>query len=156
MITTHRREEIIMGTWDVGPFENDMAADFACTLDETAQDKREDLVRSTLTRTIQTQDYLESPEGAETVAAAALIAAQCPRGEPIKTSYGPNEALPTFSEDLRPLAVDALDRVVAEDSELAELWDETPDGPQWRRSIRRLRAVLAPPSGLQGDALFDL
>lgn len=60
-----------MGTWAVGPFENDLAADFAYTLDETAPDKREDLVRSTLTRTIQTQDYLESPEGTETVAAAA-------------------------------------------------------------------------------------
>lgn len=95
MITARQREEIIMGTWDIGPFENDMAADFAYTLDETAQDKREGLVRATLSRTIQPQDYLESPEGAEAVAAAALIAAQCPGGEPISTSYGPEEALPT-------------------------------------------------------------
>lgn len=51
-----------MGTWDIGPFENDMAADFAYTLDETAPDKREGLVRATLSRTIQAQDYLESPE----------------------------------------------------------------------------------------------
>ncbi|GGQ85631.1 hypothetical protein GCM10010216_54410 [Streptomyces flaveolus] len=33
---------------------------------------------------------------------------------------------------------------VAENSEIAELWDETPSGPQWRRGIRHLRAVLAP------------
>ncbi|MEV5434085.1 DUF4259 domain-containing protein [Streptomyces sp. NPDC052701] len=135
-----------MGTWDIGPFENDMAADFAYTLDETAQDKREGLVRATLIRTVQALDYLESPEGAEAVAAAALIAAQCPGGEPISTSFGPEKALPAFADDLRPLAVEALDRVLAEESELAELWDETPSGPKWRRSIGRLRAVLAPES----------
>lgn len=145
-----------MGTWDVGPFENDMAADFAYTLDETAPDKREDLVRATLSRTIQAQDYLESPEGAEAVAAAALIAAQCPGGEPISTSYGPEEAFPTFADDLRPLAAEALDRVVAENSELADLWDETPHGREWRQGISRLRAVLAPESWPQKHILFDL
>ncbi|MYS79152.1 DUF4259 domain-containing protein [Embleya scabrispora] len=55
-----------------------------------------------------------------------------------------DEALPTFRDDLRVLAVDALDRVVAEDPEFAALWDETPDGPKWPAGIRRLRAVLAP------------
>ncbi|MFE8947768.1 DUF4259 domain-containing protein [Streptomyces sp. NPDC007856] len=156
MIIARQREEITLGTWDVGPFENDMAADFAHTLDETAPDKREDVVRTTLSRTIQAPDYLESPEGAEAVAAAALIAAQCPGGEPISTSYGPEEALPTFADDLRPLAVEALDRVVAEKSELAELWDETPSGPKWRQSISRLGTVLAPEYGAQKDALFDM
>ncbi|WTO73173.1 DUF4259 domain-containing protein [Streptomyces sp. NBC_00209] len=145
-----------MGTWDIGPFENDMAADFAYTLDETPKDKRESLVRATLTRTIHTRDYLESPEGAEAVAAVALIAAQCPGGEPISTSYGPEEVLPIFADDLQPLAVEALDRVVAEASELAELWDETPDGPRWRQIIGGLRAVLAPEPKLQEDSLFDL
>ncbi|MFJ2951514.1 DUF4259 domain-containing protein [Streptomyces sp. NPDC087226] len=145
-----------MGTWDIGPFENDMAADFAYTLDETPKDKRESLVRATLTRTIQTRDYLESPEGAEAVAAVALIAAQCPGGEPISTSYGPDEVLPIFADDLQPLAVEALDRVVAETSELAELWDETPDGPRWRQNISGLRAVLAHEPELQKDQMFDL
>ncbi len=145
-----------MGTWDIGPFENDMAADFANTLDETAKDKREGLVRTTLTRTIQTLDYLESPEGEEAVAAAALIAAQCPGGEPISTSYGPDEALPVFAHNLRPLAVEALDRVVAEASELADLWDETADGPKWRQSISRIRTALAPEAAPQVSLRFDL
>ncbi|MFV2118501.1 DUF4259 domain-containing protein [Streptomyces sp. Act-28] len=153
MIAAPRRKEITMGTWDTGPFENDMAADFAHTLDETAEDERESLVRATLTRAIRTSDCLESPEGAEAVAAAALIAAQCPGGEPISTSYGPDEALPVFADDLRPLAVEALDRVVAETSELAELWDEAPDGPEWRRGVSRIRAVLAPESALREDPL---
>ncbi|QNS08371.1 DUF4259 domain-containing protein [Streptomyces xanthii] len=144
-----------MGTWDIGPFENDTAADFACALDETAKDKREALVRATLIRTIQTRDYLEGPEGEEAVAAVALIAAQCPGGEPISTSYGPDEALPIFADDLQPLAVEALDRVVAEESELAELWDETPDGSRWRQTVSGLRAVLAPEPTMQEDSLFD-
>ena len=41
-------------------------------------------------------------------------------------------------------------------SELAELWDETPSGPTWRQSISRLRAVLAPQSNPQEEALFDI
>ncbi|MFD0403778.1 DUF4259 domain-containing protein [Kitasatospora sp. NPDC127116] len=156
MIAAQWREEIIMGTWDIGPFENDMAADFAYALDEAAEDERETLVRTTLIRTIQTRDYLESPEGAEAVAAAALVAAQCPGGEPISTSYGPDEALPIFAIDLRSLAVEALDRVGAKESELADLWDETVDGPKWRQTISRIRAVLAPEPELQQDPVFDL
>ncbi|MEE1938422.1 DUF4259 domain-containing protein [Streptomyces sp. TRM 70361] len=152
-IAARQREEITMGAWDVGPFENDMAADFAHTLDETAPDKRESLVRATLSRAVQARDYLESSEGEEAVAAAALVAAQCPGGEPVSTGYGPKEALPVFADDLRPLAVEALDRVVAENSELAELWDEAHSSPRWRQSISHLRAVLAPESGPREEAL---
>ncbi|WP_437087039.1 DUF4259 domain-containing protein [Streptomyces sp. enrichment culture] len=54
--------------------------------------------------------------------------------------------------DLQPLAVEALDRVVAEAS---ELWDETPEGPRWRQNIRSLRAVLAPEPEPQEDLLLD-
>ncbi|MBY8876794.1 DUF4259 domain-containing protein [Actinacidiphila acidipaludis] len=144
-----------MGTWDIGPFENDTAADFAYTLDETAQDEREGVVRATLARAIRPRDYLECPEGVEAVAAVALIAAQYPGGEPISTSYGPKGDLPRFADDLRPLAVEVLDRVTAEASELAALWDETPDGPKWRQSISRMRAVLAPKPESQ-EPLFDL
>ncbi|MFI6585592.1 hypothetical protein [Embleya sp. NPDC050493] len=37
----------------------------------------------------------------------------------------------------------ALDRVLAEDSELAELCDETGDGPRWRRNITHTRRIRA-------------
>ncbi|MFF1706478.1 DUF4259 domain-containing protein [Streptomyces sp. NPDC058252] len=99
-----------------------------------------------------------SPEGAEAVAAAALVAAQCPGGEPIGASHRPDEGLPlpTFADDLRTLAAEVLGRVVAEASELAKLWDETPDGPKWRQSISRICAVLALEPEHQRDPLFDL
>ncbi|MFB6889960.1 DUF4259 domain-containing protein [Kitasatospora sp. NPDC056327] len=134
-----------MGTWDTGHFDNDTAADFSGSLDEAAPAERAGLIRSTLAGAAATgaEDYLDCDEAVTAVAAAALVAAQCPGGEPVTTAYGPQEALPAFPADLRPLAVSALDRVVAEESELAELWDETEEGPAWRRGIEELRAVLA-------------
>lgn len=67
-----------MGTWDVGPFDNDTAADFGGDLDEVAEGEREGIVRSALTRVIDTAAYLEAPASEVAVAAAALVAAQCP------------------------------------------------------------------------------
>nr|WP_281200267.1 DUF4259 domain-containing protein [Streptomyces antibioticus] len=43
--------------------------------------------------------------------------------------------------DLRTLAVDALDRVVADRSEMAELWDEAAGGAKLRRGVARLRGT---------------
>lgn len=137
-----------MGTWDVGPFDNDTAADFGGTLDEAAADARAGIVRDTLRRVIDTVGCLDAPESEEAVAAAALVAAQCPGGEPAHPVYGPEEPLPDLT-GLRDLAVQALDRVLTEPSELMELWDESDGGP-WRAHIRNLRNVLAPqPPGEQ-------
>ncbi|MEV6747488.1 DUF4259 domain-containing protein [Streptomyces sp. NPDC051080] len=54
------------------------------------------------------------------------------------------------------LAVDALDQVVSDQSELAELWAEAANWSKWRRDITRLRDVLAPPIPPQEEALFDI
>ncbi|MEU0934707.1 DUF4259 domain-containing protein [Embleya sp. NPDC005971] len=145
-----------MGTWDIGPFENDMAADFASTLDEAAEADREKVVRDTLVTTIDTRDHLDGNEGCEAVAAAALIAAQCSDGEPVSPFFGPKEPVPAFARELRSFAVDALDRVLAPESELAELWDDTPDGPRWRLSIDQLRWILDPRLRPQEDVLFEI
>ncbi|MER6167119.1 DUF4259 domain-containing protein [Streptomyces violaceorubidus] len=137
-----------MGTWDVGPFDNDTAADFSYTLDEAAADARAGIILGTLTRVIDTAGYLEAPESEEAVAAAALVAAQCPEGEPTDPVYGPEEPLPDLT-GLRDLALQALDRVMTEPSELMDLWDESNGGP-WRTHIRNLRNVLTPqPPGEQ-------
>lgn len=83
-----------MGTWDNGPFDNDTAADFAGDLDDAEPGEREALVRGVLTRTVDATGWLA--EGEEAVAAAALIAAQCPGGDPLDTPYGPEEPMPAF------------------------------------------------------------
>ncbi|MEV8098947.1 DUF4259 domain-containing protein [Kitasatospora sp. NPDC085879] len=145
-----------MGTWDIGPFENDTAADWANTLDDTAPGDRERLIRGTLIRAARNRDVLGYGDGVEAVAAAALVASQCPGGEPVTTVFGPEETLPTFAADLRLLAADALDRVLTEESDLAELWDESVNGPRWRQSVGRVRAVLGPPPPPQAEALFEM
>ncbi|WP_371617896.1 DUF4259 domain-containing protein [Streptomyces sp. NBC_00454] len=133
-----------MGTWDVGPFDNDTAADFCGDLDEAPENEREALIRSALGEAIDTLDYLDQDIAVQAVAAAALIAAQCPGGTPVTTPYGPDLPLPRLSGDLRAFAVRALDRVVTEPSELMELWEETQRPGPWRAGIGELRTVLAP------------
>lgn len=137
-----------MGTWDVGPFDNDTAADFCDDLDEAAAGEREGIVRSALTRVIDTVDYLEAPESEVAVTAAALVAAQCPGGEPADPVYGPEEILPDLTS-LCHLALQALDRVMTEPSELMELWAESGGAP-WHTTVRQLQNVLLPhPPGEQ-------
>ncbi|MGW7545669.1 DUF4259 domain-containing protein [Streptomyces sp. NPDC054770] len=137
-----------MGTWDAGPFDNDTAADFCGDLDEALAGEREGIVRSAFTCAIDTADYLEAPASDVAVAAAALVAAQCPGGEPADPVYGPKEPLPDLT-GLRDLALRALDRVMTEPSELMELWAE-PDGGTWHANMRQLRNVLLPrPPGEQ-------
>ena len=103
--------------------------------------EREALVRGVLTRTVRTTGYLD--EAQEAVAAAALIAAQCPGGGPVETVYGPEQPLPVFPEDLRELAARALDRILADDPGL-EMWVGPADAPQWLAAVAALRDVLGP------------
>ncbi|GGP96696.1 DUF4259 domain-containing protein [Streptomyces roseolilacinus] len=131
-----------MGTWDIGPFDNDTAADFCGDLDEAPAGRREGIIRDALTRVIGAAGCLEAPESEEAVAAAALVAAQCPGGEPAHPVYGPEEPLPDLT-GLRDLALRALDRVVTDPSELMDLWTESDGGP-WQAAIDRLRNTLLP------------
>ena len=100
------------------------------------------MIRGALTRVIDTENYLEAPESDVAVAAAALVAVQCPQGPAIDSVYGPKEPLPDLA-DLRDLALQALDRVMTEPSELLEIWDGT-QGRAWRAEIHRLHNGLLP------------
>ncbi|MFD0338412.1 DUF4259 domain-containing protein [Streptomyces sp. NPDC127117] len=130
-----------MGTWDTGHFDNDTAADFSGRIDDTPEAGREAVIREALEAAIAPTDYLDSDEAVIAVASAALVASQCPGGEPVTTAYGPDKPLPVLATDLRPLAVKALDAVLGEDSELRELWDDAGD-KEWAPGIARLREVL--------------
>ncbi|MER6094257.1 DUF4259 domain-containing protein [Streptomyces bluensis] len=141
-----------MGTWDTGPFDNDTAADFTNALDDVKPEEREALIRGVLTRTVDATGWLT--EGEEAVAAAALIAAQCPGGDPIDTPYGPEEPMPAFPDDLRTLADKALARIISDEAGPASNWVDPEDWKQWRANLNRLRTVLAPPS--PSIPLFDV
>ncbi|MFE6227653.1 DUF4259 domain-containing protein [Streptomyces sp. NPDC057854] len=132
-----------MGTWDIGPFDNDTAADFSYRVDDAADGRKADVLLAAFREVTGTgEEYLDADLGAEAVASAALVAAQCPGGEPVTTSYAPKEPLGELPAALRAEAVAALDRVLAEPSELLELWEES-DGEEWKAGVRRLRDVLA-------------
>ncbi|WP_285566696.1 DUF4259 domain-containing protein [Streptomyces sp. RTGN2] len=145
-----------MGTWDVGPFDNDTAADFAGDLDEAALEEREAMIQGVLKRAVGPGDLLGIYDGERAVAAAALVVAQHPDGDPACSSYGPSEPLTELSADLRMLAVDALDQVVSNWSELAGLWAEAANWSKWRQGITRLRNVLDPPIPPQEEVLFEI
>ncbi|MFD9623952.1 DUF4259 domain-containing protein [Streptomyces virginiae] len=90
------------------------------------------------------------------MAAAALVVAQHPDGDPACSNYGPSEPLPDLPADLRMLAVDALDQVVSHRSELAELWAEAANWSKWHQDITPLRDVRDPPIPPQEEALFEI
>jgi hypothetical protein len=145
-----------MGTWDVNPFDNDTAADFADDLDEAALEEREAVIRGVLESAAEPVEFLGIYDGERAVGAAALVAAQHPDGDRACSTYGPSEPLPELPADLRMLAVDALDQVVANRSELAELWGAAANWSKWRQDITRLRDILDPPIPPQEEALFEI
>lgn len=114
------------------------------------------MIRGVLKRAADPVDYLDASDGERAVAAAALAVAQHPGGEPVSATCGPSEPLPALPADLRTLAVEALDQVVSELSELAELWAEAANGSKRRQNITRLRDILDPLVPPQEEVLFEI
>jgi hypothetical protein len=131
-----------MGAWGTGPFDNDDAVDFAASLDDLEPEDRPNAIREALAEAAAETDYLERDAGGAAVAAAALVAAQYPDGEPIDSVYGPKQSIPDLPEELKSIAVQALTRVLADDSELNELWADSPDGEAWFTMVAQLAEVL--------------
>ncbi len=127
-----------MGAWGTGTFDNDDAADWVYELLGSA-----DLTpaREALAAPMDSDGWLEIPEGARAVAAAATVAAGFDgdvRGLPDEVvewlEYHPDAS--TLA-DAR-LAIDSLERVASVESELREVWLEAPNGPAWVEEIARL------------------
>ncbi len=134
-----------MGAWGIGPFDNDEAADFSGDFDDASQVGRLELIRDALQNAVSVGDYLDMDVANSAIAAAAIVASQLPGGERVNLAYGPKslavEGTPVLAE-FAPLAVQALDRVVGDDSEWCELWDESGDAAGARAVVAGLRARL--------------
>ncbi|GAB4585174.1 DUF4259 domain-containing protein [Nocardia sp. IFM 10818] len=134
-----------MGTWDVGPFDNDSAADWCGGLNDAAPDKRQLMIREALTVVANNNDYLDSDFANDAIAAAAIIAAQRTR-TPITSSYAPDFLLEggtvDVDDDLAALAIAALDRIVADESEWRDLWEESESFADALQVVAELRADL--------------
>lgn len=131
-----------MGTWGIKTFENDGTSDWLWELEES-----NDL--SVLKQALEPEEteYLEAPDGEIILGAAEVINAM---------RNGPREGLPInalkWIEDHMPLdvsslikqAISMIDRVLAENSELKELWEENEeDYLQWLSDVTDLRAKLS-------------
>ncbi len=78
-----------MGTWDVGPFSNDAAADLLSALDKAAPAQALDLLGETLASAAANDGYLDVDDGQAAVAAAAVVAAQRLGGSRLDVSTVP-------------------------------------------------------------------
>lgn len=135
-----------MGAWGAGPFDNDDASDWAFEFDGLDESGGLRVVAEALQLT-QPDEYLESPEGANAVAAAAVVAwMRDPSGVP-DSPYGESAATwvrtarPMPTDELLAAALAAIDRVRADESELADLWAESGDAA-WRESLTEIEARL--------------
>jgi hypothetical protein len=135
-----------MGTWDKGPFDNDTAADWCGSLDDAAPNEREPMIRAALAAVLDEDGYLDSDLAVEAIAAAAVIASQRPTGTPITSPYGPDFLVDggklDLSPDLDALAVRALDRIVADESEWRELWEDAGKFEEAETELQTIRASL--------------
>ena len=132
-----------MGTWSVDPFGNDDAADWAYELEEA-----EDLtpIEEAIAAVLAVgDDYLEAPEASVGLAAIEVLARLC--GNPgEKNSYTETVDKWVENTELKPDAelIDraqaAIVRILSENSELKELWQESDDFAAWQASIEDLRA----------------
>lgn len=135
-----------MGTWDTGPFDNDDAADFSGDLDDAAPADRPELIRQALTVAADNTDYLEVGAANQAIAAAAIVASQQPGGPEVDSAYGPafltgGETV-DLPDDFVELALRAVARVLDEESEWRELWDEGDGLDDAIAALEPIRAAL--------------
>lgn len=134
-----------MGAWGTGIFENDAACDWTFEL-EASNDFS--AIEQALDDVLETgPGYLESDVASRALAACDVLV-RLKRAQPDTKATQTVEAwvaghpLHPTTEQLRR-AVAAIDRVLADPSELLELWAESPDASSWRQSVVELRARTA-------------
>ena len=136
-----------MGVWGVGAFDNDDAADWGGDLSDGGS---AETVRSALEAAARCSpdEYLEVGEGTHALAAGEVVAAA--GGRPTRSdAYSeaplawaarhPEVGTPDFAR----LALAAIERIRAGESELPELWDEPESTAGWEAAVEELRARLA-------------
>lgn len=115
-----------MGTWGEGVFENDDAADWVEELLESTREEQLANIETAFAEVLNSADYVEAPDASIAITAATLLAAT--RNPSLLEDNEEKDQLAEFVqtsppfERLIPVAVRALRRILADDSELVELW----------------------------------
>jgi Domain of unknown function (DUF4259) len=133
-----------MGTWDIGAFDNDMAADWCGDLDDADPAMRPQMIADALSAVVDELEYIDNDEASVAVAAAAIVASQPPRRLVIESPYAP-EFLRTgddlkLSDGLPMLASRALERITGDESEWRDLWS---DSGKYEEALAEIDAIQA-------------
>lgn len=136
---------VAMGAWDVGALDNDDAQDF---LAEWQEGEDYEPVDELLSEVLDMADsYLEADIAARAVAAGAVLSAVV--NETIEELFDDDEdsidwafGLPQPKVVLLNKLVRALKRILKDESELREQWEETDDFTAWRASVTEVIADL--------------
>lgn len=134
-----------MGTWGIGPFENDEALDFLEDV-EDAEDRLGVLARP-IEHVAFSGDYLETPDLTEAIAAAAVIGAvlkpDAARDEPYLPQWLAEVNQSQLDNSLVETARKALRRAMQPaDNELHELWTEAGAEQEWQQDLSRVLGWL--------------
>lgn len=130
-------EEISMGAWAEDAFGNDAACDWA---GDFAENPSLGAIEEAIQTILSTDEYLDSHEACEGLVAIEIVAR-------LKGNWGErsaySEAVDKWVEsvdvspsaELLTAAENAITRILAEDSELQELWDEGDVNQEWHREM---------------------
>ena len=130
-----------MGAWGAGSFDNDDASDWAWELEESGVGA----IESAFNAVVAGEDYVEAPHGSNAIAAAEVVAAAL--GRPTSEDLPEEvekflEGKPAIGAELVELAKRAIARVLADNSELRELWEESDSFDEWKRIVTGLQQRL--------------
>ncbi|MFF3319962.1 DUF4259 domain-containing protein [Streptomyces sp. NPDC003035] len=132
-----------MGTWGTGPFDSDLAADFVDELEGLAHQQVIDVLERAFQRVTSSGARVDGGDGAEAVAAGALVASTIPDSPIlIDPDDGLREPLPHLPASLRASARLALNRVLQDGSEMATGWVDSAEADQWRQEVHQILQVL--------------
>uniref|UniRef100_A0AAU3HQL6 DUF4259 domain-containing protein n=1 Tax=Streptomyces sp. NBC_01393 TaxID=2903851 RepID=A0AAU3HQL6_9ACTN len=136
-----------MGTWGTGPFDSDLAADFVDELEGLTHQQVIDVLGRAFQRVTDSGERIDGGDGAEAVAAGALVAGTLPDSPlVIDPDDGPRKPLPKLPAFLHASARLALDRVLREESEMTTGWVDSADADQWRQEVRQILQALETPA----------
>lgn len=131
-----------MGTWALDAFGNDYAMDWAQDLQEY---KTLELVETTLDNVIDsTGAELEAPFAAEALAALDVIARLLGKpGAADPATAEVDEWVAACKKKVTPPLLEkarlAFDKIVAETSELRQLWQDSDHFDDWQQDVAALR-----------------
>lgn len=133
-----------MGAWGVGSFDNDDAADFLADVTESGDLS---LVREVLDNVLTSTEYVEAPDASQAIVAAEILAFALGRPTAAaeqQDALGPwiTRTRPTVEPQLARNGEDALARILAPNSELRELWEESEEFPDWQSAVIELQKQL--------------